>query len=274
MSDTVSFVRDGVEDSTTPVTPEPAPSAEPTTGSEVARREANPGYFDEDAIRYEDIAFPRLNIVQFVGKLMAEGGFTPGSVTLAGEQEILTAPIKDVEQPVPLSLTVLGFRPLQYAEKLAGGKQGRLFNSEAEVVKNNGTLNWKEWDASKASGKPLAYFQTLATALVLVEKPADFADPDQYVFPYSFQPDEQTAPRFFALALWGMKGSAYTKGAKVIRTQRACGSLRKTYLAHAWTLTTKKESKDDNYYFVPKLRPSARNSDLFQTFLKSIIGAQ
>ena len=274
MSDNVSFVRDGVEDAEKPVDPVTESAAPAPEDSAVAVREPNPGYFDEDAIRYEDIVFPRLNIVQFVGKLMAEGGFTPGSITLKGELEIHEPAGKDTPGNAPLNITVLGFRPLQYAEKLAGGKQGRLLNTEQAVVKNGGTLNWKEWDAAKNSSQPLAYFQTLATALIIIEKPEHFADPDQYVFPYLFQPDDKTPPRYFTLALWGMKGSAYTKGAKVIRTQRAVGSLRKTYLAHSWTLTTKKESKDDNYYFVPHLRQSARNSEVFQDFIKSIIGAQ
>jgi len=270
----MSFVKDGVEDSTTPVGESCPPEQDPTpAGNEVATREAQPGFFDEDNIRYEDIVFPRINIVQFVGKMMAEEGFPPGAIVLGG-QSILHEPAgKDEPATTPLNITVIGFRPLQYSEKLAGGKLGVLANSEADVVKHNGTLSWKEWDASKSSGKPLRYFQTLATALLLVEKPADFLDPDQHDFPYAFAAEGQPE-RFFTLALWGMKGSAYTKGAKPIRTQRKIGSLRKSYLAHAWTLTTVKESKDDNYYFVPKLRPSTKNTELFQDFVKSIIGAQ
>lgn len=269
MSDTMSFVRDGVEDSTTPVAPAPE-SAAPENA--VATRDAQPGFFDEDNIRYEDIVFPRINIVQFVGKLSQEENFDPGTIVLGSANVIHTPESKDDKGTAPLNLTVLGFRPLQYVEKLTGGKQGRLANSESEVVRMGGTLAWKEWEASKAGGKPLAYFQTLATALILVEKPTTYEDPDQLDFPYLYQPEGSPA-RYFALALWGMKGSSYTKGAKTIRTQRKIGSLRKTYLAHSWTLTTFKDSKDDNYYFVPKLRPATKNSELFQDFVKSIIGA-
>ena len=269
----MSFVKDGVEDNSTAPAASPASeSQEATPETAVATRDAQPGFFDEDNIRYEDIVFPRINIVQFVGKLTTEQGFDPGSILLASANVIHTPADKDTAGDPPLNLTVIGFRPLQYAEKLTGGKQGLLVNSEADVVKHNGTLNWKEWEASKSSGKPLRYFQTFATALVLVEKPEHYQDPEQLDFPYLFQPDG-AAPRYFTLALWGMKGSAYTKGAKPIRTQRKIGSLRKTYLAHSWTLTTSKESKDDNYYFAPKLRPSTRNSELFQDFIKSIVGA-
>jgi len=268
----MSFVRDGVEDTT-----EPAGSPAPETGAPsetaLAPRDAQPGFFDEDNIRYEDIVFPRINIVQYVGKLSQEAGFDPGTIVLGSANVIHTPESKDEKGDAPLSLTVIGFRPLQYAEKLPGGKQGRLANNEHEVVRMGGTLNWKEWDFSKASGKQLAYFQTLATALVLLEKPEHYGDPDQNDFPYAYQPDGQPA-RYFTLALWGMKGSSYTKGAKPIRTQRKIGSLRKTYLAHSWTLTTFKDSKDDNYYFVPKLRPATKNSELFQDFVKSIVGAQ
>lgn len=267
----MSFVKDGVEDnSTTPVTPAHETAAPSENAVEVR---ATPGFFDEDNIRYDDIVFPRINIVQFVGKLATEQGFDPGAILLGATNTIHTPEGKDEPGTPPLSLTVIGFRPLQYAEKLPGGKPGLLVNGEADVVKHNGTLNWKEWDASKSSGKPLRYFQTLATALLLVEKPAHYEDPEQIDFPYVFAPEGQPE-RFFTLALWGMKGSAYTKGAKPIRTQRKIGSLRKSYLAHSWTLTTVKVSKDDNYYFEPKLRQATKNSDLFQEFIKSIIGAQ
>jgi hypothetical protein len=266
----MSFVKEGVEDTTTPVPPAPET---PAASTEVATREATPGFFDEDNIRYEDIVFPRINIVQFVGKLATEQGFDPGSILLASQNVIHTPESKTDKGTPPLNLTVIGFRPLQYAEKLPGGKQGLLVNSESEVVKHNGTLSWKEWDASKSSGSPLRYFQTLATALLLVEKPDFYADPDQLDFPYVFEVEGQPS-RYFTLALWGMKGSAYTKGAKAIRTQKKIGSLRKGYLTHSWTLTTTKQSKDDNYYFEPKLRASTKNGDLFQEFIKAIIGAQ
>lgn len=268
----MSFVKDGVEDSTTPVNPAPEAPDAPTENAVAPRTNPQPGFFDEDAISYDDIVFPRINIVQFVGKLHTEQGFDPGCILLGSANVIHTPADKDEPGSPPLNITCIGFRPLQYVEKLGGGKSGMLVNTEAEVVKNNGTLNWKEWDASKSSGKPLRYFQTLATALVLVEKPASYEDPEQMDFPYVFAPEGQPE-RYFTLALWGMKASAYTKGAKAIRTQRKIGSLRKSYLAHSWTVTTSKESKDDNYYFVPKLRPATKNSELFQDFIKSIIGA-
>jgi hypothetical protein len=70
-----------------------------------------------------------------------------------------------------------------------------------------------------------------------------------------------------------MKGTAFTNGAKAIFTQRKIGALQKTYLATSWSLTTRLDHKEENYYYVPVLKLSQRNSPVFQDFVKSIIGA-
>lgn len=229
----------------------------------------SPITFDDSNIGFEDIILPRINIVQKVGDLSEI--FSPGEIVLK-QSLVIHSPGKN-GQPgdPPLNITVLGFKKTQFAEKVVGGVLGILAHTEQEVVKHGGTLDYKEWAASEAAakagnGKPLRYFQRLATALCLVEKPAKLADDDHVEFPYECE------GKHYALVLWSMKGTAYTHAAKAMFTARKIGHLRSGYAKQSWGLTAKMEKFGENFAAVPVIRPGAKNSDAFQSFVYEVIG--
>lgn len=263
-----------------PTTPAPAPTtAVAVQAPQSAVKHSNdPTELDDDNIGFEDVILPRINIVQKVGDL--SNIFNGGEVVL-NQESVIHEPAfihpNDPKLNTPgtglLNLTVLGFRKRQFTEKVAGGKLGMLLNSEADIAKNNGTLDYKEWqqslEAAKVPGSPAAkrLFQRLGTALILVERPVHIPDEDHVLFPYDF------ADKWFALVLWSMKGTAYTNAAKTMFTARKIGHLRTGYTAQSWTLTTLLKEFDGNFAYIPVVKPGAKNSEEFRAFARQIIGA-
>jgi hypothetical protein len=265
-----------------------APAAAPAPGTAVAivdapalpvaRTDSLP-LFDDQNIGFEDIILPRINIVQKVGDLSEI--FNPGEIVLK-QSLVIHNPGKPAIGPAPavpgnppLNLVILGFKKTQFAEKVAGGAQGILAHTELEVAKNGGTLDYKEWEASEAAAKApgstvkaLRLFQRLATALVLVEKPAHIADTDHIEFPYECE------GKFYALVLWSMKGTAYTHAAKTMFTARKIGHLRSGYAKATWSLTTKMTKFGENYAAVPVVKAGPRTSDAFQKFALDVLGLE
>lgn len=190
-----------------------------------------------DNIDFRDLQLPRINIVQKVGELSDK--FNPGTILLNGSLQL----------PQPVEFIVLGFRPLQYVERVEGGFGGQICNSPEDVVAAGGTLDYKEHDKTE---KP--WFQTLATAVVLVKQPAGVNEPDLFSI--------ELGDSRYALALWSMKGGSYTNAAKPIFTQRKIGSLRKAWHAHAWLFTTELEKyKTGNSAYIPVLKRGSLTPD-------------
>lgn len=229
--------------------------------------------FDDENIGFEEVILPRINIVQKVGDL--SNIFTPGEIVL-NQALVIYQPAKVVDGVVkepgsgPLNLTVLGFRRIQYAEKVVGGERGTLVNSEAEIEKAGGTLDYKTWDESvKASKVPGSttpakkYFQPLRTAFILIEKPVAVEDPDHNLFTYEFQ------GRYFALALWSMKGTSYTNGAKQIFTAKKLGYLRNGYTSTGVSCSTKLEKYGENFAWIPVLKAGVKNDEAFRDWCRT-----
>jgi hypothetical protein len=162
----------------------------------------------------------------------------------------------------------MGFRPTRYVEKVTGGARGLIVNTEDEVRAAGGTLDYKEWNLKKASG--MKRFEVLAEALVAIERPEHVAD-DETVFVYPVTDGDKT--RKFALALWAMKGTAYTAAAKrVFFTNRAVGCLRKGYPTRSFQLSTRFESFDNgNGAWVPVALPGAESTPGFMEFARAIL---
>lgn len=238
----------------------------------VARAETSLGLIDDQNIGFEDIILPRLNLVQKVGGLSEI--FMPGEIVLKQTLVIYSPAKGDNKGTTPLNVTVIGFKKTQFAEKVAGGAQGILAHTEAEIAKHGGTLDYKEWESSLAENKvnpqvrPLRLFQRLATALCLIEKPDFIPDVDNIEFPY------ENEGRYFALVFWSMKGTAYTHAAKTMFTARKIGHLRAGYAKQSWSLTSKVEKFGENYAAVPVVKPGAKTSESFQKFVLDVMGME
>lgn len=255
----------------------PAPEVQTTTAVVVAAPTAvsRPATFsDDEDLNLDDVILPRINIVQKVGDL--SNVFVPGEIVLNQQQVLHTPsnPQRKIDGTPALNVVFLGFRPRQFVEKTEGGALGLMLNSEQDVVANNGTLDWKEWkqsvEASKQPGGPSAkrLFQRMATAILLIEKPDNIPDVEGVNFPYRTSDGKQ-----YAMALWSMKGTAYTHAAKIVFTARKIGCLKAGgYPSYMWSLTTKCEQFGDNFAHVPVLKPSTRTSPELVSFIDSSLG--
>lgn len=202
---------------------------------------------------FDDIILPRLNIVQNMGDL--KDSFPLGALVFNQSTVVFTPPKVNAKTSVveqaataPVSLVCLGFRPTRFVEKVAGGGRGLIVKTEEEVRANGGTLDYNEWNLKKTDG--MKRFEPLAEALVAIERPEIVAD-DDTVFVYPVDGKK------YALALWGMKGTAYTAAAKrVFFTGRAMGCLRDGYPSRSFALTTRwQKFSETNAAWVPVLIP-------------------
>lgn len=233
----------------------------PRPPAEVAKTTTAGGYDDED-ISFEDIILPALNIVQGIGDLSKI--YNAGEITLnqALVVHVPANPEKKIAGTKPLNLTVIGFRKKKYVEDVKFGEPANVFKTEAEVVAAGGTLDYAE-----AASRKLQLYQRLATGLFLVQKPEHVADEDHLVFSHECE------GKFYSLALWSMKKTAYTGGAKIIYTARKQGHLKTGgYPSFSWNLTTKSKKYDNgNTAQVPVLTPGTRNTPAFVEFVQRVL---
>lgn len=225
------------------VVPRYAPPTRPPASVEVS----------DNAISLGEIIIPTLNVVQGVGALVEN--FDSGTIVFDKKFAIANPPKKSGPNGAPatstpdVNLILIGFRPVRYAEKLEGGDQGRIFNTEADVYNNGGTTDY----ASSHEGTKLIapYFQPLTTALMLVEAPKDFDKSRvEEVFPYECQDGDVL--RRYAVCQWHLRGASYTAAARPLKTARKLGSLRKGYTTKRLSLTVAwKKFGGDKGAFVP-----------------------
>lgn len=220
---------------------------------------------------FSEIILPRLNIVQNIGKL--QESFDNGALVLNQQDALFIPPlvnsktgIVEREATPPVRLTVLGFRPTRYCEKVPGGGKGMIVNTEVDVRNNGGTLDYAEWNLKKAAG--MKRFEPLADALVAIERPAMMAD-DDTVFVY------EVDGKKLALALWALRGTAYTAAAKrVFFTARACGCLRQGYPTWQYDVSTREETYDSgNKAWIPVCLPKVKTTPVFMDFVRSVLSA-
>lgn len=252
----ISFAKQNSETASTPVVEAAAPqSSVPAVVQRpsVPQRGALSFADDDGGFDLSQIQIPRLNIVQGVGELSAT--HTPGEILLH----------RQLVLPQPVEIVFVAFRPDQYSEKMEGNVQGRLFNTRAEVADCGGTL---DYNVAKAN-KEVPLFQAMATAAVLIRQHSNIKDGSHFTH-------EIDGARY-SFALWTMKGAAYTRGAKVVRTARALGvglDLRKGYATGAYGLETKKEVfATKNVAFVPVLKPIGPTSQALQDYARDLLSA-
>ncbi len=217
-----------------------------------------PRPFDDENIDASDITILRLNIAQKVGDLGNQ--FTPGSLVYDQSLPMIEAPLPNTVSK-SIRFVVIGFQPKKFEEKVPFGTQGaQVFDTEEELVKFGGTLDFEE-----AKTKKIPLFQRSATALLLVEQPEGF---DAAAFPHAIDGKNYT------LALFKMKGSLYTNGAKTLFTARKIGHLKAGgYRSGFWTFATfLKKHMGGNASFIPVFKPAGVTSPALQQAVVELIG--
>lgn len=244
----------------------PAEAAEESPGvpATVPQDQTPALYQDDDNIPMSEIILPRINIVQGIGGLSET--FERGEIVLNKDLVIYQPKGEDDKNHESLDITVVGFRPTQWTEKIEGGVLGRLCSSPAEVYALGGTTDYNKAQAAKKAKKDLPYFEPLATALILIRKPS-FVDAEDVNFTDVFGEHRYT------LALWSMKGGAFTHGAKVIKTARKIRHLKGGYATYSWKLdTTLKKYEGNRSSNIPVLKPGDKHGPEFAAFLTQCLG--
>lgn len=217
---------------------------------------------------FKDIIWPRLNIVQNIGEL--NKSFPSGAI-VHNQSLVLYRPTKfdKNNQPVeqgtkPLVMTVLGFHSPRYIEKVEGGARGLLVNTEEEVVKAGGTLDYKEWQLKKASG--MKRFEPMADGLFIIQRPEQ-CDDDDTVFVYDIDGKK------YAIALWSLKGAVYTAGCKSAwNMHRQLGCLKTGWSAFSYNVSTRlKPFGGTNTAWVPVPLPASKSTPAMLEFAKGIL---
>jgi len=246
-----------VHDVPTPV-PGVSVTCETTTGgvttavATVPKNQLPEKYFDDgsDGIKGSDLLVPRLNIVARVGDLSTK--FPPGGIVLDGKLAIF-AP-----GGAPVEFVSLAFAPRRYVEKIEGGEQGETVDSVEEVVARGGTIDYKDAKANKKTK-----WDELDTLYLIVK---GSKDANQLKFPLEFQGDR------WALVKWSMKGSAFTRGAQVIRTARAAGHLKAGHTQATWLLTTDTAKfRTGNVAVVPVLEVGTATTPEFRAWAGNVL---
>src|ERR1044072_6742898 len=159
---------------------------------------------------FDQVVLPRVNVAQNIGQL--QDTFDPGTIVLARQTVLFLPPDIDLQTGTvrraatpPVVMTVLGFRKTRFVEKTKGGAKGLIVNTEQDVVRAGGTLDYGEWKL-KGEGN-IKRFEPLVDACVLIQRPEQREDDDS-VFVHEI--DNQK----YALALWSLKGTLYTSLAK------------------------------------------------------------
>jgi len=211
---------------------------------------------DPDDVDPADLVLPRLNIVQKVGELSES--FEAGVLLLG----------KTVELANPCRLLLVGFRSLQFVERVPGGAPGRILNSLEEVAEAGGTTDYNE-----AEDRDIPLFQRMATAMVVIEAPADASAEELNYFPFEFDGCH------YALALWSMKGTAYTHAAKHFKTARRAGvfkgkftrHLKAGYINQFVTLGTEVKKYGRNFAAIPVMELDEPTTPEFRAWLSEVL---
>jgi hypothetical protein len=218
---------------------------------------------------FKDIILPRFGMAQNIGAL--KESFFPGSIVLDRKVALFIPPaMKDGavtrQATPPVTFIVVGFRPTRFVEKIEGSAdRGQIVATEKAVSLAGGTLDWGEWKLKKASG--LKLFQPLADAFLVVERPAS-QEKDTTNFTY------EVDGKFYALALWAMKGTAYTSAAKrVFFTSRRIGILRQGgYPSWNFTIATREDSfGGGNKAWVPVCLPKEKTTPAMLEFITQVL---
>jgi hypothetical protein len=259
-----------------PAQPVAAPAPAPASATAVAVRKAQPvgtkadNFLMGDLLPgFADIILPRLALSQNIGSLKEL--FVSGSVVLDRKVAVFTPP--EIKEKVitraatpPVTITVVGFRPTRFVEKIVGSaERGQIVKTEQDVALAGGTLDWTEWNLKKKDGMKM--FQPMADAFLVIERPEALRDDN---INFSYVADGKAC----ALALWAMKGTAYTAAAKrVFFTGRRIGILRQEgYPSWSFTLATREDKfPGGKLSWVPICLPKEKNSAAFLAFIKDVL---
>ena len=181
-------------------------------------------------VKESDLILPRLNVVQGVGPLSEN--FDSGDIVLNRETLL-------VGKETPLNVVVLSIKKYyeEYIPYSSDGPRPKTYASLQEVLDDGKWIEWRNNERPPANA--------VATAMLLIEKPADLESA-------SFS--NNLGGKDYAIALWSLRGSAYTSAAKKIFSANSLELKQSGILSGLWELSTTKQVRGGNPVAVPILR--------------------
>lgn len=193
-----------------------------------------------------DIKPPRLNVVAKTSALV-DDGFLPGSIVF---QKV--APLVKVGEP--LYVTVLDLAKTFQEDVAWGGDElPKVFSTEAEVVANGGSLDYK----SQNRYRPKADFR------LLVEAPKKLGEEHLELFPYEFEGTQ------YAMAALTASKSSFKPAAEPV-LQQALYLRDKPLSSIRWSITATKKEWEGNVYYVPVFSKDSNHADETAEFIESV----
>lgn len=186
-----------------------------------------------------DLIIPRLNIVQNVGPLSE--GFEGGDIVFNKETVL-------AHKEEPVYLTVLSIKKT-YEERLAydpTGPRPVVYETLQEVLDAGLHIDWR--------GNEAPPVREVAEVLTFIEKPDGVED-------LGFS--HEILGKEYALALWALRGTGYTRGAKKIFSASQIELAKEGLLSGRWEFSTERTLVGGNYVFAPVLRVKGKNSPEF-----------
>lgn len=191
-----------------------------------------------------DIRIPYLQIAYGVGKLATK--FNPGDFVLGGEHLL-------VSRGKPLTVIILA-AVKYYKEKLSksdldAGLRPRSFATEAEVLKNKGTLEYKNApDGSRIHPT----FGPAMDLKLLIQQPEGLTQG-----PFGLEIDGA----FYTPAYFSVDKAGYTRVGKEIQTQQSLALSKVGLLAGLWELHTEIQLINGNNTVVPMIKLMGRTTE-------------
>lgn len=206
----------------------------------------------EGSVDSQDLIIPKLNIVQGVGPLSND--FPGGALVLNRETVI-------AEMGKAVTLTVLSIKKT-YEEILPydpNGPRPKTYATLEEVMEDGKWVDWRENENPKRTAREVA------TILVLIEKPEDV---DCLSFSKNYLGKD------YAMAVWTVRGSAYTNGAKKIFSANSIelANEKDGLLAGKWSLSVERKPINGNPVAVPVMLLIGRNDAEFIEAVKADLG--
>ena len=221
----------------------------------------------EGDFEQSDIKMPRLGLVQSVGPLSAELGFTPGTFVYNKEVvvgNVVTDPAKNnaVIGTDGLILTLFKLRKY-YLEDIPYGTSEEMpaYFKTLEDARRAGFLPSSD---KRQMGADHKYVKPVIDADILIQ-----GDPAKHV---SFPLDFNGTP--YAAARWTLQSTAYNRVGKSFFTDsqlalKSCGLTGKFY-----TVSSRREKLGQNFVFTPKAALKGLNTPEFIAWARGITSKQ
>lgn len=276
---TVSFAKVPGAGSSAPVSPAPAPVAEPEVVPASAGPQTDPvpgsnapavqspappssqmfygGDEDDAPVDRGDVRLPRLNLVQ--------GMSGPELKKIAAEGEFVLK--QTLKLASPLTIVVAGCSRKRYAEKLPKFGEGtpRILDTLEDVIKAGGTDQWRQSRENKdADGVPVSrkpWFTPMVTALLLIQKPEGISPEDEEHF--SAISEDGIA---FAPCVYTVKSTSFGSFYVPLKSEQTAGVLRNGFFTHYVELTSAQARA-----FEPRVKILGHTSEGVRKLAKSLL---